>query len=70
MSDETPRTGGSEQGSDDAGQRAQTPQFANEPMAGEGADDDEATISQGPALGGASGIAGQGTTEEGGSSTP
>ena len=35
-----------------------------EPLAGEGTDVDEATVTQGPATGGATGRAAEGTTEE------
>ncbi len=41
-----------------------TEKFAEEPLAGEGTDDDEATVTEGPAHGGATGKVGQGTADE------
>ncbi|MEJ7753892.1 MAG: hypothetical protein WKF38_01780 [Candidatus Limnocylindrales bacterium] len=46
------------------GGEAVTEAFANEPLAGEGTDDDGATVTEGPAQGGATGKAGQGTADE------
>lgn len=43
---------------------AVTDEFAEEPLAGEGTDDDEATVTEGPAQGGATGKVGQGTADE------
>ena len=44
----------------------QPPRFHEEPMAGEGADDDEATVTKGPGAGGSSGRTGEGTAEDAG----
>ncbi len=38
--------------------------FADEPLAGEGTDDTEATVTRGPALGGSTGRAGEGTAAD------
>ncbi len=38
--------------------------FDSEPLAGEGADEEEAVITRGPGHGTGSGVAGEGTTEE------
>ncbi|MDQ3448757.1 MAG: hypothetical protein M3432_06220 [Chloroflexota bacterium] len=43
---------------------AVTDDFAQEPLAGEGTDDDEATVTEGPGQGGSTGKAGQGTADE------
>ena len=51
---------------EETAQRESSPDFGSEVRAGEGSDEDEAVITRGPAAGGASGKAGQGTTEEGG----
>ena len=38
--------------------------FRDEPLAGEGTDDDEATVTRGPAVGGSTGKAGEGTAAD------
>ncbi len=63
MTDEMTPDRADEMAPEDGGE-AVTEDFANEPLAGEGTDDDEATVTEGPAQGGATGKAGQGTADE------
>ena len=44
--------------------RMSGPDYGSEPLAGEGADEEEATVTQGPGHGGSTGRAGEGTAED------
>jgi len=63
MTDEMTPDRADEMAPEDGGD-AVTETFAEEPLAGEGTDDDEATVTEGPAHGGATGKVGQGTADE------
>ena len=66
MTEREPSERESTESKDETARRDSTPGFGSEPKAGEGSDEDEAVVTRGPAAGGASGKAGQGTTEEAG----
>ena len=46
------------------GGEPEPPSFESEPLAGEGVDEEEATITRGPGVGGTSGVASEGTAED------
>ncbi len=58
--DQSPQTGGL----DAEETRMSGPDFGSEPLAGEGNDDFEATVTRGPGVGGSSGKTGEGTAAD------